>query len=225
VSSETDLPGFAPPKQSPTPEKEPPDRPPAEATSVPPGEEPRRGLRGRLDDLRARGRGQRPLGSPEGGARPGTSRRTTTTRSSPRSSDERRLAVDGLAVLVHGASHVVHVVVRKLTGTARDLTMTAQEAFELAAPLASALEDRVEGSAIAMVVLDRAPELGAAARLVAYGARVFFGYPGGESERQRHRQSVEARLVDADVAQRLAAEREASAARPAGERTYGGLVE
>jgi hypothetical protein len=185
---------FRPPNPPPSP---PPSPPPAPSGNPSEASEPARAsLRDRLDGLRERATaGRRPLGSPEGRA---TTLAPTRRSSSPASSRARRRTLDGLAVSVRGATVLID---RVLGSEARDWVATAQEAYEIAAPIAGYLLDRTTESETAAQVVDHVGLIGALMRAAGWLARVFTGGAGGRAEEEETRAHVHARMTRAATRQ------------------------
>ncbi|MCU1489712.1 MAG: hypothetical protein JWM85_1117 [Acidimicrobiaceae bacterium] len=187
--------GFRQPPQPPSPSPS-----PSQATeAVPAGETPppppapARGIRSRLDQFRQLGTGGRhPLGSPEGNSPIPTK---SPKSSSKESSRTRRRTLDACATGVRS----VTVVLDRLLGTEeRDMVATANECYEIGAPVAGYLIDRAEGSEKLAAVVDKIGPLAAVMRAGAYLARAFTGAPGGRVEVEESARRTRSRLAYAE---------------------------
>lgn len=179
----------ATPPPQPTPGQDPA---PASPQQGPPPPQDPPSLRGRFDRFRSRAGASRPLGSPEGDSR---GRVQTTRTSSPVSTKRKRRTLDACATTIRGATVILD---RFLGSEERDLVATANECYEIAAPIAGYVIDRYEESAVIATVVERAGLIAAGVRAGAYAVRAFLGAPGGRVEVQEAAERQQARMSHAE---------------------------
>jgi hypothetical protein len=197
------LPPPSLPKGNPPPPGATTESPPS---SEPPREEPQpRGWRDRIGAFRDRATGgRRPVGSPEDEDR----RRSRLTSSSRVSSKAKRRTVDGCAT---GVRSITLLFDQHFGTEERDLVATADECYEIAAPIAGYLLDRFEESETIATVVEYIGPGAAVVRLGAYLGRAFTGQPGGRVEVELAREGQRRRMSHAE--RQAAAEEQAAGER------------